>query len=72
MAMPRTLPGPVGVSAGVYVHDQLTRLEHLLGNLYAADMTLVQIERLEAALMKAHVRNQLRVTEYLETHGEET
>lgn len=36
MVMPRTLGHPIGVSSGVYVHESLTKLEHILDNLYAA------------------------------------
>lgn len=67
MALPRTTP-PAGVTSGVWVNDYLRRLENIVNALDGAPMTLLDMERLERALVKAHVGNQLRVTAYLETH----
>lgn len=58
--------GPLGVTPSVWANDQISRVERTLEGLALAPLTLVETERLERALVKAHARNLLRLDELAE------
>jgi len=74
MVLPKTYPrpsqAPLGVGSGVWVHDQLRKLEDILERLRLAEMNLAQMDQLERALMKAHEVNVVKARRRLEVEGE--